>query len=197
MPEAGSTMGGVSTGAPSSEAAVDPWSLTPEQAGAELDARSQSFAAQVPSPEQIQDVYDAQVRLAALTADPTWVRNFNAGRAAEVAEFNQLTQLIADAADETTPFVQAPAETTLGDQSARRQDLIATIEDLSKVGIPEEGVVRILTGDFPPDYIEWAQQNLDRCIANKEWTDALFRNDPAVLHEFRAWCGVIAAGKTT
>jgi len=57
-------------------------------------------------------------------------------------------------------------------------------------------VVRTLTGNFSPEDIEWAQGWLDRGMATKEWTDALLRGDPTVLHEWTALCAVVSAGKT-
>jgi hypothetical protein len=84
----------------------------------------------------------------------------------------------------------------VGDHAIRRRDLIDTIGHLAKVGIPPEGIERALTGNFSAEDIEWAQGLLDKGMATKEWTDALLRGDPTVLHEWTALCAVIAAGKT-
>jgi hypothetical protein len=74
--------------------------------------------------------------------------------------------------------------------------MIGMIDHLSKVGIPEEGIVRTLTGNFSNEDIEWAQGLLDKSMATKEWADALLRGDPTVLHEWTALCAVVSAGKT-
>jgi hypothetical protein len=74
--------------------------------------------------------------------------------------------------------------------------LVAEISHLAKVGIPEAGIVRTLTGDFSAEDIEWAQGWLERGMATREWTDALLRGDPAVVHEWTALCGMVSAGKS-
>jgi hypothetical protein len=117
------------------------------------------------------------------------------GSRAERLEFEALTQAIANEA-EGQPFVAAPIEVTVGSESIRRQDLISEISHLSKVGIPEEGVVRTLTGDFSAEDVAWAQGCLDRALSSKEWCDALLAgNNPAVLHEWTAWSAIVASGK--
>jgi hypothetical protein len=171
--------------------------MTPAQAGEALAQRSAQFAAQqtapVSTPEQVQDAHDAELRLAKLTCDPIWMRKFTQGSRAERLEYEQLTQAIAAGADDGHIRV-GDVETTM-EGGVRRQDLIGAIEDLSKIGIPEEGIIRTLTADFSDEDIEWAQRELDRGMATKEWTDALLRGDPTVLHEFTALCAVVAAGK--
>jgi hypothetical protein len=173
--------------------------MTPAQATAYLDQKSAQFEAQSapqpPSAEQIEDARDAEVRLAKLTCDPVWVRKFTEGSRAERAEYERLTSLIAAGANETGSAVVGDVEVVEGPHGVRRQDLIGTIEDLSKIGIPDEGIIRTLNADFSDEDIEWAQRELDRGLATKEWTDALLRGDPTVLHEFTALCAVVSAGK--
>jgi hypothetical protein len=53
-----------------------------------------------------------------------------------------------------------------------------------------------LTGDFSEADIEWAQGWLDKGMATREWTDALLRGDPTVLHEWTALCAIVSAGKS-
>jgi len=177
------------------EATADSWNLSPAEAGAILAERSADFAPRVPTAEQVQDVHDAKLRLAALTSDPSWAKKFMEGSPAERAEFARLTEMIAAEA-EGQPFVAAPLETTVGSESVRRQDLISEISHLGKIGIPPQGVERIVTGNFSAEDIEWAQGWLDKGMATKEWTDALLRSDPTVLHEWTALCGVVSAGKS-
>jgi hypothetical protein len=170
--------------------------MTPEQASAALAQKSEQFAAQVPSAEAVQDLRDAELRLAALTADPDWVRRFQQGSIAEREEYERLTQTIAAAAGEDGLSVHVgQVETVEGPHGVRRQDMIAAIEHLSKVGIPEEGVVAALTGDFPQQDIEWAQGVLEKGMATPEWRQALLNGDPTVLHEWTALCAVVSAGK--
>ena len=185
--------------APSATANPDPWSMTPEQATAYLDQKSAQYDAQqsapVPTAEQVDDAYLAELRLAKLSADPIWARKVAEGARAERAEYAALVETIAAGVDELGGTVVGQVETVVGDNAVRRSDMISTIEDLSRIGIPDEGIIRILNADFSDNDIEWAQRELDRGLATKEWTDALLRGDPTCLHEFRALCGVIAAGK--
>jgi hypothetical protein len=92
--------------------------------------------------------------------------------------------------------VQTPIETTLGDQSVRRQDLITAIDDLSKTGIPPEGVVKIVEGDWTAEDVEWAEGLLAKGMATPAWVEGVLAGDPTCLHEFRALCGVISSKAT-
>jgi hypothetical protein len=180
------------------ESQADAWSLSPSEAGEVLAERSADFAAPVPTAEQVQDAYDARLRLTSLTNDPAWAKRFMEGSIPERREFEALTQTIANADEAGAESVvgSPPIETTIGSESIRRQDWVAEIAHLSKVGIPEAGIVRTLTGDFSEADIEWAQGWLDKGMATKEWTDALLRGDPTVLHEWTALCAVVSAGKS-
>jgi hypothetical protein len=100
------------------------------------------------------------------------------------------------AESEGQPFVQTPIEMTVGSEGIRRQDLISEISHLGSVGIPEAGIVRTINADFSAEDIAWGQENLDRAMATKEWADALLRGDPTVVHEWTAWCALVAAGKS-
>jgi hypothetical protein len=195
MPEASSNAPS-STGTPSEavETRADVWSLSPEEAGAVLAVRAADFSPAVPTAEQVQDVHDARLRLAALTADPIWAKKFMEGSIPERREFEALTEMIANEGD--APFVSAPIESTFGDQSVRRQDLISEISHLGKVGIPAEGIERTLTGNFSEADVEWAQRELERGMATKEWRDGVLAGDPTCVHEWTALCAVVAAGKT-
>jgi hypothetical protein len=173
--------------------------MTPAQASAALDQKSAQFAAQsavpVPSVEQVQDADDAAHRLAALQADPIWAKRFMSGSVAEQREYEALREVIKAGADETGSIRVGEVETVVGPHGVRRQDMIGMIDHLSKVGIPEEGVVRTLTGNFSDEDVEWAQVELDKAMATKEWTDALLRGDPTALHAWTALCAVVSSRK--
>jgi hypothetical protein len=185
------------TGTSPTTNAPDTWSLTPDQATAQLAAMQAAYDASgapaAPTAEQVQDAYDARLRLTALTNDPVWARRYMQGCIPEKREFEALTEMIANDA-EATGVLEAPIETTV-EGGIRRQDLISEIDHLGKVGIPDEGIVAIATGNFSEADVEWAQGWLEKGLATKEWTDALLRGDPTVLHEWTALCGVIASGK--
>jgi hypothetical protein len=195
MPEASSSNADFSPAGTPSEAAdvrQDIWSLTPEEAGQVLAERAADFAPQPLTAEQVQDATDARIRLSQLTNDPAWAKRFMEGNPAERREFEALTAMIANAADETTPFVQAPAETTLGDQSARRQDLISVISHHGKLGLPVENIEKTLTGDWTAEDVEYAQACLDQGFATKEWVDGLLRGDPVCVREWTGLCGALS-----
>jgi hypothetical protein len=186
-----------STGAPST--AVDPWSMTPQQASEQLAAMQAAYDAKsappVPTADQVESADDAAQRLARLTADETWMRKYAQGSRAERLEYERLTQMIAAGADETGMSVRVGDVEVVEEGGLRRADLFGTLSDLNKVGIPLEGLERILDGNFSDEDIAWAERELDRGLATKEWTDALLRGDPTVRHEFTALCAVVSAGK--
>jgi hypothetical protein len=103
--------------------------------------------------------------------------------------------MIAAGVDETGSTVVGQVETLVGDNAVRRSDMIGAIEDLSKAGIPDEGIIRTLNADFSEDDIEWAQRELDKAMATPSWRDALLAGDPTAKHEFTALCAVVAAGR--
>jgi hypothetical protein len=177
---------------------IDPWGLSSAQATALLDQKSAQFAAQsaapVPSAEQVQDARDAEIRLAALQADPSWVKRFMSGSLAERREHEALVQIINDGVDETGTIRLGEIE-TVTEGNVRRQDLFGALSDLNKIGIPEAGLERFLDGDFSEQDQLWAQQSLDKALSTKAWTDALLAGDPTARHEFTAWCAVVSAGK--
>jgi hypothetical protein len=172
--------------------------MTPAQATAYLDQKSAEFAAQftpqLPSAEQIQDARDAEQLLARLTCDPVWVRKFTEGERHTRAEYERLTAMITDGRDQTGSAVIGDVE-VVEEGGVRRADLLGVITDLDRIGVPTEGIIRTLNADFSPEDIEWAETELNRALATKEWTDGLLRGDPTCRHEFTAWCAVIAAGK--
>jgi hypothetical protein len=175
--------------------------MTKEQATQWLDNRAAEFAARgtapVPSREQVQDAHTAEVRLAALLADPNFARRYSEGGVAERREYEELKQIIAAGADETGMSVRVgDAEVVEGPHGIRRSDLFGALSDLEKVGITVAGLERILDGNFSEEDQMWAQRELDRATATPEWTAALLRGDPTAKHEFTAWCAVISAGKT-
>jgi hypothetical protein len=164
--------------------------MTPEQATEWLDNRAAAYAARA---EAAQDRTDAENRLARLASDPDFLRRYGRGEPAARREYEALTQEIA--AGEELGSISVGVE-TLGEFGVRRADLISEIDRLSRLGIPEEGVVKAITGDFTSEDIAWAEAELDKCLATREWVDGLLRGDPRILHERTALCAVISAGKT-
>jgi hypothetical protein len=149
-----------------------------------LSQRAADFTTSVPSAEQVQDAYDAQVRLAALTNDPTWAKKFMAGSIPERQEFDALTQQIAAGADAGGGVGLPESEITLGTEGLKRENLISEISHLSAIGVPEAGIERILTADYPAESIPEAQALLDRNMATREWREALLASQlPQAIFE--------------
>jgi hypothetical protein len=178
--------------------------MTPEQATQWLDNRAAEFAARraapVPSREQVEDAHTAEVRLAALLADPNFARRYSEGGAAERREIAELQEIVSQGADETGMSVvvgDAEVIDAVSDpHGIRRSDLFGALSDLNQVGIPLAGIEKFLDGNFSAEDQMWAQRELDRAMATPEWTAALLRGDPTAKHAFTAWCAVISAGKT-
>jgi hypothetical protein len=168
--------------------------LSPEEATAWLNQRSVEYAAeQAARAEAMQGRTDAEIRLSRLAKDPDFLRRYAQGEPTARREHEALVQEIA--AGEELGSVNVGPE-VVGEYGVRRSDLIEEIERLSRLGIPEEGVVKVIAGDFTSEDIEWAQAELDKCLATREWVDGLLRGDPKILHERTALCAVISAGKT-
>jgi hypothetical protein len=173
-------------------ATASAWDLSPQEAGEVLAEWAADFRPAVPTAEQVQDYHDARARLTALTNDATWTRKYLEGSLAEVREFEQLTKMIANEAE---PIGYQESHEVLMEGQLPRVKLISAISHMGKVGIPAEGIERIVTGDFSAEDIEWGRQQLDRAMATKEWTDGLLRGDPTCVHEFWAYTALVAAGK--
>jgi hypothetical protein len=176
--------------------------MTAEQATQQLAVMQAAYdaksAPQLPSAEQIESAesaYDAEVRLARLTADESWMRRYAAGSRAERAEYEQLTRMIAAGADETGMSVRVGDVETLREGEIRRADLFGVLSDMNKAGVALEGLERFLDGNFSDEDIEFAQRELDRLTATPAWRDALLAGDPQCRHELVAWSAVISSGK--
>jgi hypothetical protein len=175
--------------------------MTPQEATQWLEQKTAEFVARrtapVPSREAIEDAYDAQVRLSALVNDPTWARRFSEGSFAERQEYQELQEIIAAGADESGMSVRVgDAEVVEGPHGIRRSDLFGALSDLNRVGIPVQGLERILDGNFSDEDVAWAQQSLDRAMATPAWREALVSGDPTARHEMTAWSAVISSRKT-
>jgi hypothetical protein len=184
---------------PSATTDVDIWSLSPSAASALLDQKSAQYDAQqtapVPSAEQVESADDAAQRLARLSCDPVWARKVAEGSRAERLEYERLTQMIAAGADETGMSVRVGDVEVVEEGGIRRADLFGALSDLNKVGIPLAGLERFLDGSFSVEDVLWAERELDRAMATKEWTTALLNGDPVARHELTAWSAIIASGK--
>jgi hypothetical protein len=173
-------------------------SLSPAEATELLNEFTASFHKPAPPPtlEQCRDGRDAQIRLSALTSDKDWIGRFLAGGAAEKSEFHALTAMVAAAADEGGYInVGELGENVVGEFGVRRTDMIDAISDLSRDGIPPEGIEKILTGSFSDEDVQVAEYELKKLTSNPEWRGRLLAGDAEAKHQFRAWNGVISSRK--
>jgi hypothetical protein len=170
----------------------------PEQCAQLYDQYSSIYHRPPPAPtaEQIaasQDAGDARARLASLLADPNFARRYSEGGLAERREIAELQQIIAAGADETGMSIDAGAEIVdaVSDPHAtRRHELFGALSDLSKAGIPVEGLEKILNGDFSDADVEFAERELDRLKNDPDWQRRLLAGDRTARHEQLAWSAV-------
>jgi hypothetical protein len=169
--------------------------LSPAEARELHDEFVAGFHAPPPPPtlEQCRDGRDAQIRLSVLTSDKDWIARFLAGGFAEKAEFHTLTEMVAAAADEGGFIKVGEVETVMGDFGVARRDLIDSIADLGKTGIPPEGIERIVVGNWSDEDVAFARSELARLTATPSWREALVSGDPEARHQMRAWSAIIGS----
>jgi hypothetical protein len=172
-------------------------SLSPAEATELLNEFTASFHKPAPPPtlEQCRDGRDAQIRLSAITSDKDWIGRFLAGGAAEKAEFHALSEMVAAAADEGGFINVGEVETVAGDFGIRRKDMIDSISDLAKTGIPPEGVEKIIAGNWSDADFEFGTRELARLKATPAWREALLAGDPTARHEMRVWSAIAGSRK--
>jgi hypothetical protein len=150
--------------------------------------------APAPSAEQVaasQDAYDAEIRLAALLADPGFARRYSEGGIAERREIAELKQTIAAGGDASVRIGDAEVVDAVTDvRAVRRHDLFGALHDLNKAGIPLEGLEKILNGSWSDGDVEFAQRELDRLVNDPDWCRRLLAGDRTARQEQRAWAAV-------
>jgi hypothetical protein len=148
----------------------------------------------------VEDAHTAEIRLAALLADPNFARRFSEGGMAERREIAELQQIIADGADETGMSVRVGDAEVIDAVSdphgIRRHELFGELSDLNKLGIPMAGIERMLDGDWSDEDVEFAERELDRLKNDPAWRQALLAGDRTARHEQRAW-SIIAGSRRT
>jgi hypothetical protein len=186
-----------SAGFMSREQILDQINQAPAEDRAELYQQYSDIfhrAAPPPSREQVmagQDAGDAEIRLAALLADPNFARRYAEGGIAERREIEELKQTIAAGGDPSVRIGDAEVVDAVTDVRAmRRHDLFGALSDLHKGGIPLEGIEKILDGNWSDGDVEFAQRELDRLVHDPDWQRRLLAGDRTARHEQRAWSAV-------
>jgi hypothetical protein len=154
-----------------------------------------------PTAEQVaasQDAHAAEVRLAALTSNVDWIRKYTAGSPAERAEYEELRAIIAAGADETGMSVRVGdaeiVDAVSDPHGVRRSDLFGALSDLTRDGIPEATLPKVLDGDWSDGDYEFGSRELDRLKNDPDWQRRLLSGNRTARHEQRAW-SIIAGSR--
>jgi hypothetical protein len=170
------------------------WSMSPEEAGAVLDARAADFHS--PAPLSPSTPAEADARLAQLINDPEWARKLLAGDGATRDEFQRLSELkasgsVGDAIVDETAIV----ETTIGAEELTRRDTIAAAAVLRNAGMPDQAIEAVFTGQtFPPSDVHAARVLRDRCMRNPVFVDAYLKGDPEATYTMLVYNSILSAG---
>ena len=186
----------------SREQILDQINQAPAEDRAELYAEYSSIfhrPAPAPSREQVaasQDAYDAEIRLAALLADPNFARRYSEGGIAERREIEELKQTIAAGGDASVRIGDAEVVDAVTDVRAmRRHEMVGALTDLNRAGIPLEGLEKILDGNWSDGDVEFASRELDRLVNDPDWCRRLLAGDRTARHEQRAWSAIVGSRK--
>jgi hypothetical protein len=162
-PEASSNIDPSTGASPTADTRQDIWSLSPEQAGAALEAKAAAFRP-APAPLAPSNAREASQRLAQLINDVEWARKLMDGDITTRDEFQRLSELkasgdIGDAMDEAFETTVGPG---LDGPSLSRRHLISVAEDMRAESVfNEEGIAFILSDQkFPTEDVRVAQYYL-------------------------------------
>jgi len=184
---------------------TDPFSMTAEQADAQLNAMRLSSDAAA-TLDVAATPQNAAEKLAALWNDPAWRNRFEAGSSQARQEWEALLDLrrqnitTKDIA-EGGPGLAAPLFETVGPGELSTQNKISAAASLREAGIPPAGVVHIIDSLQPGEKshftradVEWARANRDRLMQTQEWVDRLLKGDGQARHQLVALTAILTAG---
>jgi len=186
-----------------STAPTDPFSMTAEQAAAQLTAMTsaQSSAGIVDAPKTPEE---AGQKLEQLWNDPAWRNRFEAGHSATRQEFEDLLSVRRQSAtveEIAAGRAFAPLFETVGPGELSTADKISAADQLSEFGIPPEGIKHVIgalqpgaKSPFTEADVEWARSNKERLMQTQEWVDRLLKGDYAARHALIGLSAIIAAG---
>lgn len=162
---------------------TDVWSMTPEQAAAQLNEMATAYRATQPA--------DPQAELNKAYADPKFQEKLNAGSPEARAEFDRL---VAAAADQNP--VAAAMSGTLPDVPSSEQRLMAsTASWLGEMEMPGAVIEQALSGR-PVSQAEFdlVRAHREKLLNNAEWTKRLLAGDLEARQQLVAMNIVIANG---
>ena len=166
---------------PAAPAPVDPWSLSPEQATAEL-ARMDREIRPGPSLTPV-DAQDARATLDLLSRNPSWAESLFNGNVATRKQFDELVAKAAggdDTGDAVAGIVELSTplfETTANGELTRRH-VEGAIAGLRDAGLNDESISQAV--NLPPisraEFMA-AQAFKAQCHGNAEWRGKLLSGD--------------------
>jgi len=180
----------------------DAFSMTPEQAAAQLNAMTVAHnggAFDVPTtPEQ------AGQRLEALWNDPAWRGRFEGGSSQARQEFEDLLNVRRQSAtveEIAAGRAFAPLFETVPPGELSTADKISAADQLYEFGIPPKGIEHIIgalqpgaKSPFTVADVTWAESTRTRLMQTQEWVDRLLKGDGQARHQLVALTAILTAG---
>jgi hypothetical protein len=171
---------------PAAPAPVDAWSMTPEQASAEL-ARMDRETRPAPTLTPV-DAQDARVTLDVLSKNPSWAEALFRGDVATRKQFDELVAKAADSdpvADAVAGIVETPMFETTTDGQLPRHHVEGTIAGLRESGLNDESISQAVTlspisrAEHVAAEAFWA-----RCKGSAEFRSKLLSGDYEATRQF-------------
>jgi hypothetical protein len=185
------------TDTPTAPAPVDPWSLTPAEAGAKL-AEMQN-AANPPPPLIPQDAQDARATLERLSRDKSWADALFNGNVATRKQFDELVAKAAsgDTVGDAVAGIVEPAvplfETTANGELPRRH-VEGTIAALRDAGLSDGAIEQAV--NLPPisrtEFMA-AQAFQTKLHGTAEWKNKLLSGDYEATRQHNLLCVLLSS----
>jgi hypothetical protein len=182
---------------PAAPAPVDPWSMTPAEAGnalAAMDAAIRPPVTVVP-----QDSQDAKVQLDLLSRNASWADLLYKGDVATRKQFDELNAKIAsgDSVGDAVAGIVEPEvfvfETTANGELPRRH-VEATISGLRDSGLSDASIEQAI--NLPPisrrEFMV-AQSFQARCHGSAEWRSKLLSGDYEAVRQHNLLCVLLSS----
>jgi hypothetical protein len=182
---------------PAAPAPVDPWSLTPAEAGAKL-AEMQNTANLPPSVVPV-DAQDAKATLERLSRDKSWAESLFNGNVATRKQFDELVAKAADAdsvGDAVAGIVELSTplfETTANGELPRRH-VEGTIAGLRDAGLNDAAIEQAV--NLPPisrSEFMAAQAFQARLHGTAEWRGRLLSGDYEATRQHNLLCVLLSS----
>jgi hypothetical protein len=185
------------TDTPAAPAPVDPWSLTPAEAGAKL-AEMQN-AANPPPPLVPQDSQDARATLERLSRDKSWAESLFNGNVATRKQFDELVAKAAggdDVGDAVAGIVELSTplfETTANGELPRRH-VEGAIAGLRDAGLNDASIEQAIHQPaISRSEFMAAQAFQAKCHGTAEWRSKLLSGDYEATRQHNLLCVLLSS----